>query len=203
MDRESLFLNWGILCLGLLCVATDVGCDRGNASVARRSRLAAGADVPMVVAVRPARLGAIADYYETFADLEVEKKADVVSRVTGVIEEIFVEEGDEVVEGTPVLRIGNDEYLHRVEKTVARLDSEMGKLAAYVAARRSKPPDEAYERLEAFETAMGREDWQAALDVVAATVVGYKDIGPAIVVVVGKADTISRASCRIGNSGFY
>ena len=68
------------------------------------------------VAVRPAVIGPIWSYHETTATLEVEKGAEVLARVVGIVESIPVEEGHAVEEGSSLLNIANDEYRLRLEE---------------------------------------------------------------------------------------
>jgi membrane fusion protein (multidrug efflux system) len=76
----------------------------------------------MSVAVEPAARGDIATYYRATASLDPDKRADVLARVSGVIESIVAEEGDEVGMGEILLHIEDDEYRYRA--TVARVDLE-------------------------------------------------------------------------------
>ncbi len=76
----------------------------------------------MSVAVEPAELGDIATYYRATASLDPDKRADVLARVSGVIESIVAEEGDRVAKGQVLLHIVDDEYRHRT--TMARVDLE-------------------------------------------------------------------------------
>jgi RND family efflux transporter MFP subunit len=76
----------------------------------------------MAVAVEPAAVGDIATYYRATASLDPDKRADVLARVSGVIERLVAEEGDRVTEGQVLLHIVDDEYRHRA--TMARVDLE-------------------------------------------------------------------------------
>jgi membrane fusion protein (multidrug efflux system) len=88
------------------------------------------------VAVRSAFEGSIASYYKATATLDAEKQAEVLSRVTGMVVSLAVEEGDVVAKGDALLTIGNDEYRLRVQQAAAR-----------TANLRSK-----YDRLKAMQT---------------------------------------------------
>jgi membrane fusion protein (multidrug efflux system) len=80
---------------------------------------------PVPVAVTPATRGTIASYYTATATLSAEKNAEVLARVSGVVEEILVEEGDMVKEGEELLHIENAEYRYRVQQAeAARVDLE-------------------------------------------------------------------------------
>ena len=88
---------------------------------------------PVPISVRTASQGDISSYYKTNATLEVDKEADIVARVSGLVKTISVEEGDEVEAGGILLEIENDEYQHRVSLSSARiknLKSKMDRLKA-------------------------------------------------------------------------
>lgn len=75
------------------------------------------------VQVEAARHGAIASYYSTTAILEVEKEAEIVARVEGVVSEIRVEEGDRVEEGEALLVIENERYRFLFDQARSRRES--------------------------------------------------------------------------------
>ena len=75
---------------------------------------------PIPVSTMPATQGDISSYYKTNATLEVDKDADIVSRVSGLVKTIAVEEGDAVEAGAVLLEIENDEYKHRVTLASAK-----------------------------------------------------------------------------------
>jgi membrane fusion protein (multidrug efflux system) len=75
---------------------------------------------PIPVAIDLARTGAISTYYTATGTLEVEKQADVVARVTGIVTSIAVEEGDTVDDGHPLLEIGNGEYELRLAQAESK-----------------------------------------------------------------------------------
>ena len=70
------------------------------------------------VAVTPAVSGSISSYYRATATLEAEKEAQILARVTGVVESLLAEEGDEVSAGGPLLKVDNDEYRFRLEQMI-------------------------------------------------------------------------------------
>jgi membrane fusion protein (multidrug efflux system) len=71
------------------------------------------------VAVTSAVSGSISSYYRATATLEAEKEAQILARVTGLVEAILVEEGDLVSAGAPLLKVDNDEYRYRLEQAAA------------------------------------------------------------------------------------
>ncbi len=71
------------------------------------------------VSAEAAAVGTIASYYKATATLEAEKEAQVLARVTGLVQQLHAEEGDLVQEGAPLLTVQNDEYRFRVEQAEA------------------------------------------------------------------------------------
>ena len=79
-----------------------------------------GNQAPIPVAVDKARTGEIASYYSTTATIAVEKEAEILARVSGLVESLFVEEGDQVKEDGTLLRIDNDEYSLRLKQAESK-----------------------------------------------------------------------------------
>jgi membrane fusion protein (multidrug efflux system) len=71
------------------------------------------------VAVASAVNGSISSYYRATSTLEAEKEAQILARVTGVVQALLVEEGDHVEVGDPLLKVDNDEYRYRLEQASA------------------------------------------------------------------------------------
>jgi membrane fusion protein (multidrug efflux system) len=107
------------------------------------------------VAVQPASLGSIATYYSATASLDPDKQADVLARVSGVIQRLAAEEGDRVAKGAVLLYIEDDEYRHRV--TLAEVDVEQHALRFE---RAQKMVEQGLTSAESFETS--RRDLRAA-----------------------------------------
>ncbi len=74
---------------------------------------------PVPVAVSTAAIGPIASYYTATATLAAEREADILARVSGVVQKLSCEEGDVVSEGAELLRIDNNEYQFRLEQAQA------------------------------------------------------------------------------------
>ncbi len=64
---------------------------------------------PIVVSVSPVRVEPMASLYSTSATLRAEKRATVTSRTRGVLQQIFVEEGDLVTEGQALAQLEDGE----------------------------------------------------------------------------------------------
>jgi len=77
---------------------------------------------PIPVEATAVRLGDIAAVYEATATLEAENSALVVSKATGVILEMLVEEGDRVQAGDLLARLEQERYQLEVNRARAQLD---------------------------------------------------------------------------------
>lgn len=66
--------------------------------------------------------GNISAYYSNTATLEAEHEATVVSKVRGIIEEIYVEEGNMVQAGQVIAKIEDDQYQIEADRAKATLD---------------------------------------------------------------------------------
>jgi membrane fusion protein (multidrug efflux system) len=110
----------------LVCVAMGACGKDGGAGQAQGAGAPGGApgngtpkQPPVPVAVAAAATGSIASYYTATATLAADKEAQILSRVSGVVERLLCEEGDVVAEGAELLLIDNDEYRFRVEQAEA------------------------------------------------------------------------------------
>ncbi|SMO67121.1 efflux RND transporter periplasmic adaptor subunit [Gracilimonas mengyeensis] len=86
-------------------------------------------DEKLVVPVEVSHVsrGNISAYYANTATLEAEQEATVVSKVRGIVNKIYVEEGDVVQEGQVIAKIEDEQYrieAARAEATLNRLKSE-------------------------------------------------------------------------------
>ncbi len=80
-------------------------------------------DTPIIpVEVSNVSRGNISAYYSNTATLEAEQEATVVSKVRGIIEEIYVEEGDMVQAGQVIAKIEDDQYQIEADRAKATLD---------------------------------------------------------------------------------
>jgi membrane fusion protein (multidrug efflux system) len=106
----------------VITLTIAAGCGKRDGESAAVGGTAAGqpAEQALPVAVQTAARGDIARHYEATATLEAEKEAAVLARVTGMVEKLLAEEGDEVQEGAPLLVVANDEYRLRLTQAEAR-----------------------------------------------------------------------------------
>lgn len=75
-------------------------------------------------------LGDVAAYYATTATLEAENEAQVVAKISGIIKEILVEEGDRVRAGQALAVLDEDQYrleVARAEANLARLQNDFNR----------------------------------------------------------------------------
>jgi RND family efflux transporter MFP subunit len=123
-----------------LFALTSAGCQKKGGGMASQAAGgsqggapgAAPKQPPIPVAVAAAAVGPIASYYTATATLAAEREADIMARVSGVVQKLSCEEGDEVKEGSELLRIDNAEYQYRLEQAQAAradLQSRFDRLA--------------------------------------------------------------------------
>lgn len=80
-------------------------------------------DTPVIpVEVSNVSRGNISAYYSNTATLEAEQEATVVSKVRGIIEELYVEEGDRVQAGQVIAKIEDEQYQIEADRAKATLD---------------------------------------------------------------------------------
>ena len=100
------------------------------------------------VEVTPITRGKISSYLLYNSNLETEEMADVYSRIPGLIEKIFVEEGDRVKKNQPLLQIERDEYLLEEQKAKLEYDKQKSEFARFEALK-----DKNLISIEEYETA--------------------------------------------------
>ncbi len=118
-----------LVCFSILLLAAGCG-SNGEATASRAKGKPGGkpgggprgrsSQPPVPVAVAPAVRGPIASYFHATATLEAQKQAQVLARVSGLVEKLRCEEGDEVQAGQVLLTIQNAEYRLKVQQAAAR-----------------------------------------------------------------------------------
>ncbi len=84
-------------------------------------------DPPIPVEVTEVIKGSVSANYSGTATLEAEGEALVVAKVSGIVEGIFVEEGDIVKTGQVLAKLEDEEFIHRLaqaESKLKELDNE-------------------------------------------------------------------------------
>ena len=132
MNHKKTFMIWAIsmlFVLSLLSCNQDSSDDKSAANTqdAKADTTAEGVKVsaekengkkaelvPVEVAI--VKRGRISDFILLSTNLETEKMADVYSRVQGLVQEMYVEEGDFVKKGQVLISLEADEYVLAEEK---------------------------------------------------------------------------------------
>jgi membrane fusion protein (multidrug efflux system) len=133
-DSQFLLVSAVAALLVLACGGSDgqqASHGGGGQAHARGGGAGAGSQPAIPVAIENAHVGAIASYYTATATLAAEKEAEILSRVSGVVEALHCEEGDLVSAGRVLLSINNDEYQYRLaqaEANTADLQSRYDRL---------------------------------------------------------------------------
>jgi len=114
----------GFIVLIILAFLIIYGC-RGQTQANNKSE--EEEDPPIPVEVTEVIKGSVSANYSGTATLEAEGEALVVAKVSGVVEKIFVEEGDIVKAGQVLAKLEDEEFIHRlaqVESKLEELDNE-------------------------------------------------------------------------------
>jgi len=114
----------GLVVLIILAFFIIDGC-RGQGSANNKSEKEEGPPIP--VEVTEVIKGSVSANYSGTATLEAEGEALVVAKVSGVVEKIFVEEGDSVKAGQVLVKLEDEEFILRlaqVESKLEELDNE-------------------------------------------------------------------------------
>ena len=116
-----------LLVFAVLILPFSTGCGAGDSNAQSQGRGGGRGEgggrpeqPPVPIAVEPAVVGSIASTYTATATLRVEAEAEILARVSGVVQRLRAEEGDDVDRGAPLLQIENDEYALRVKQAEAR-----------------------------------------------------------------------------------
>jgi membrane fusion protein, multidrug efflux system len=121
MDR---FINVKTLAFPLLCIAILTGCEQAQEQT-KEDKFAVPVETALV------GQGHVSSFYSTTATLEAPEEAHVLSRVSGLVEKILVEEGDRVTKGQVLAVIDpkRQKYeLNRAEAEVQIVEQELNRL---------------------------------------------------------------------------
>lgn len=104
------------------------GCNQANSSTA-----ATKAETVVAIPVEAVltRQGEISSNYRTTATLEARAEAEVISKATGIVQQILVEEGDKVQAGQLLAVLDNERQQYSLQKEKAelsRLNSELKRM---------------------------------------------------------------------------
>ena len=104
------------------------GCNQANSSTAATK---AEAVVAIPVEATLTRQGQISSSYRTTATLEARAEAEVISKATGIVQKILVEEGDKVAAGQLLAVLDNERQqfsLNKEKAELSRLSSELKRM---------------------------------------------------------------------------
>jgi len=77
---------------------------------------------PIPVEVTEVIKGSVSANYSGTATLEAEGEAVVVAKVSGIVKEIFVEEGDQVKAGRVLAKLEDEQFIHELAQVEAKLE---------------------------------------------------------------------------------
>lgn len=117
--------NWLIIgAIGLVTLVTSsCNTDTQSKNITDKDSTAA---IPVEVAT--AQTGDISAYYSSTATLEADEEATVVAKVSGIVQELHVEEGDYVTKGDVLASLEDDQLAleaQRAKATMDRLKNEL------------------------------------------------------------------------------
>ncbi|MCW8092037.1 efflux RND transporter periplasmic adaptor subunit [Alteromonas sp. ASW11-130] len=149
------------------------GCGNADATYAAESaKSEAEKTLAIPVEVYEARQGEIASNYSTTAILEAKEEAFVVARAAGIIENIYVEEGDYVEKGQVLAQLDPSRYELSLKKARADLKGVEQELAKINKVYSKKlVSDDTYDKLSAQYEAIKATVKLAELDLKEATIV--------------------------------
>ena len=111
--------------------------------------------ISIPVEVADLTIGSISSNYETTAVLEAKEEAFVVARASGIIEHIYVEEGDYVEKGQELAKLEQERYilnLNRAKADLRGIQKELDKIDKVY--NQKLVSDDTYDKLSAqFESA--------------------------------------------------
>ncbi len=129
MSAQKFFVKLALATAIVSGTASLTGCGEANASNNVEQKEEKVATIP--VEVTSAITGDISSNYSTTAVLEAREEAEVMSKVAGIIKELYVEEGDYVKEGQILAKIESERYQLNLDKSkaeLARIKSELERI---------------------------------------------------------------------------
>ncbi|QTH64072.1 efflux RND transporter periplasmic adaptor subunit [Psychrosphaera ytuae] len=130
-DRLHPLTKVSLIALTVVGLLNISGCEEATASVDSEKKQEEVIKVP--VAVTSLQRQDIANYYASNATLESPAEADVISKVQGLIEKIYAEEGDYVRKGQVLAELDSDRYqlvLQQREADLRQVKSELDRINA-------------------------------------------------------------------------
>ncbi|RKY89149.1 hypothetical protein DRQ09_01845 [candidate division KSB1 bacterium] len=119
--RKILFIAGLLILLLLSCSRKKNDPGSNPSSMQSMNRVSAGEAVP--VKVESVKMEDISSYIMTTTTLEAEKKVDIIARVSGMVNKIYVEEGDYVKKGKVLAELDKRELLIAVKEAEAKVNN--------------------------------------------------------------------------------
>ena len=117
MIKESIFISFKGFVAAILLIIVIAGCNKPNESRGQRETELAKVKVETIVVKREKILDAV-----TFVGgLEPNRRATLTAKVSGLVEKIYVREGDYVKQGQVLVKIEQEDYLTAMEAAEATL----------------------------------------------------------------------------------
>ncbi|MBN1782931.1 efflux RND transporter periplasmic adaptor subunit [bacterium] len=107
-----------LLCIGCFLLILSAGCQKNGEK--KNDKKDEETLIPVEAAV--VTEGSISAYYSSTATLETEAETDVVAKVGGVVQRIYVEEGDHVRAGQVLAKLDEEKLKFQVDQARASLD---------------------------------------------------------------------------------
>lgn len=146
-------------------------CQNADASHHEQARSADSTPAPVPVEVNHVDRATLHASYTTTSTLEAYDEADVTPRVSGIIENVLVEEGDRVEQGQVIAELDKERFEQAVQQVAAELRGVRQELERMreMASRQMASAD-AVERLQANYDALNARLRLAQIDLEAATI---------------------------------
>ncbi len=109
----------GWIILGALLLIVSYGCSGRNTGGNHSNK---EESPPIPVEVTEVIKGSVSANYSGTATLEAEGEAVVVAKVSGIVKEIFVEEGDQVKAGRVLAKLEDEQFVHELAQVEAKLE---------------------------------------------------------------------------------
>ncbi len=158
------------LAMGLASVLSGCGGASANGESVEKQEVAAV--IPIPVEVAQLKQGNISSNYSTTAVLEAKEEAFVVARASGIIERIYVEEGDYVEKGQTLAQLEPERYqlnLTRAAADLQGIEKELNKINKVYS--KKLVSDDTYDKLNAQYESAKATLALAKLDLKEATIV--------------------------------
>lgn len=134
-----------IICVPLLVVGCSEGADSGNSNkTGQRPGKGKPNIKPIPVELTEPTIGTAASYYVTTATLTPSSDAQINARTSGVVREIFHEEGDDVKTGDVLLKLEDDDQrlrLKQAKQKYASAEREFNRLSKMKSAGAVSPTE--------------------------------------------------------------